>query len=372
MEIKAAVLREFRKPIAIEAIELAPPKEKEVLIKTRYTGFCHSDLHFIQGTFSDFPLPLVLGHEASGVVEDVGPGVTSLKKGDHVVPVWMIPCGVCSECRSGRGFLCIESDRIHRTGSLLDGTSRLTDSGGKRCSHQTFVSGFAEYMVVPEKGAIKIREDMPLDQACLLGCCMPTGFASAYNAADIKPGDSAAIWGMGGVGLNVVRGARLRGANPIIGVDLEGSKETIAREFGVTHFINSSKNDPVPIIKEITGDGVRFAFEAVGDLGAYFQAWWSLGHWGRLVHIGVIEPGSKVKTDLPIGLAPLHGISVQGALYGLIDTLRDVPTFADMAVRGDLKLDRLITKKFKVDEINDVAEAMERRRIIGRWVCEWD
>ena len=372
MKMKAAVLREINKPVSIEKIELAPPKEKEVLIKTRYTGFCHSDLSFIQGILQ-FPLPLVLGHEASGLVEDVGPGVTSLKKGDHVVPAWMVPCGECPECRSGRGFICTENHRIHAMGGLLDGTSRLTDSKGDRCSHQTLVSGFAEYMVVPEKGAIKIREDMPLDQACFLGCCMPTGFASTYNAADVKPGDSVAIWGMGGVGLNVVRGAKLRGANPIIGVDLEGSKEAIAREFGVTHFINSSKEDPVPIIKEVTGTGAKFTFEAVGDFGAYVQAWWSLGPWGRLVHIGVIKPGTVFKTeDLPIMLAPLHGISMKGALYGFIDTLRDIPAFADMAVRGDLKLDKLITKKFKIEEINDVAEAMNKRQIIGRWVCEWD
>jgi S-(hydroxymethyl)glutathione dehydrogenase/alcohol dehydrogenase len=372
MKMKAAVLREINKPINIETIELAPPKEKEVLVKTRYTGFCHSDLSFIQGILQ-FPLPLVLGHEASGLVEDVGPGVTSLKKGDHVVTAWMVPCGECPECRSGRGFICMENHRIHAMGGLLDGTSRLTDSKGNRCSHQTLVSGFAEYMVVPEKGAIKIREDMPLDQACFLGCCMPTGFAATYNAADIKPGDSVAIWGMGGVGLNVVRGAKLRGANPIIGVDLEVSKEAIAREFGVTHFINSSKQDPVPIIKEVTGMGAKFTFEAVGDFGAYVQAWWSLGPWGRLIHIGVIKPGTVFNTgDLPIMLAPLHGISIKGALYGFIDTHRDIPAFADMAVRGDLKLDKLITKKFKIEEINDVAEAMNKRQIIGRWVCEWD
>ena len=372
MKMKAAVLREFKKPATIEKIELAPPKEKEILVKTRYTSFCHSDLHFMQGSFPTFPLPLVLGHEASGVVEKVGPGVTSLKKGDHVVPTWMIPCGECPECRSGRGFLCIESNRIHGTGGLLDGTSRLTDLKGNQCFHEIFISGFAEYMVIPEKGAIKVREDLPLDQACFLGCCMPTGFGSSYNAADIKPGDSVAIWGMGGVGLNVVRGVKSRGANPIIGVDLEGSKEAIAREFGVTHFINNSKEDPVPIIKKLTGTGAKFVFEAAGDLGAYAQAYWSLGPWGRLVQIGVSKPGATLKADLPITFTPLHCLSLKGVVYGLIDTHRDIPVFADMAVKGDLKLDKLITKKFKVEEINDVAEAMDKRQIIGRWVCEWD
>jgi S-(hydroxymethyl)glutathione dehydrogenase/alcohol dehydrogenase len=372
MKMKAAVLRQFSKPASIEKIELAPPKEREVLVKTRYTSFCHSDLHFMQGSFRDFRLPLVLGHEASGVVEEIGPGVTTLKKGDHVVPTWMIPCGECPECRSGRGFLCINSNRLHGMGGLLDGTPRLTDSNGNPCFHEIFVSGFAEYMVIPEKGAIKVREDLPLDQACFLGCCMPTGFGATYNAADIKPGDSVAIWGMGGVGLNVVRGVKSRGANPIIGVDLEGSKEAIAREFGVTHFINSSKEDPVPVIKGLTGMGAKFVFEAAGDIGAHVQAYWSLGPWGRLVQIGVSKPGAAVKADYPITFTPLHCISLKGAIYGLIDTHRDIPIFADMAAKGELKLDRLITKKFRVEEINDVAEAMDKRQIIGRWVCEWD
>jgi len=372
MKIKAAVLREFNKPVSIEKVELAPPKEKEVLVKTYYTGFCHSDLSFIDGSFSHFPLPMVIGHETSGIVEEVGPGVTSLKKGDHVVPVWMIACGECPECRSGLGFICSENHRIQATGGLLDETSRLTDLNGNRLSHQNFVSGFAEYMVIPEKGAIKIREDLPLDQACFLGCAMPTGFASAYNAANIKPGDPVAIWGLGGIGLNVVNGAKSRGANPIIGVDLEGSKESIAREFGVTHFINNSQEDPVPIIKELTGTGVKFAFEAIGDIGAYIQAWWSLGPWGKLIHIGLVKAGGVVRTeDTPIMFAPLQGMSIQSVLYGFIDTHRDIPTFADMAMRGELKLDKLATKKFKIEEINDVVESMEKRQIIGRWICEW-
>jgi len=240
MKIKAAVLREFNKPVNIEEVDLAPPKEKEVLVKTAYTGFCHSDLHFVRGKVN-FGLPGVIGHEASGVVEDVGPGVTSVKKGDHVVAAWMVACGTCPECVTGQGHICRKSSEIFRSGVLLDRTTRLTDSKGNKLCHQTFVSGFAEYMVVPEAGAIKIRDDMPLDQACFLGCCMPTGFGAVYNAAGVKPGESVAIWGMGGVGLNVVRGSKLRSANPIIGVDLEGSKEAFAREFGVTHFINSSR-----------------------------------------------------------------------------------------------------------------------------------
>ena len=368
MKIKAAVLREYKKPVSIEQIELSPPKEKEVLVKTAYTGFCHSDYNFIAGN-SKFPLPLVLGHEASGVVEDVGPGVTSVKKGDHVVAAWMCPCGTCPECTSGQGHICRKSHEMHGAGALMDMTSRLTDSKGNRLNHEILVSGFAEYMVIPEIGAIKIRDDMPLDQACFLACCVPTGFGAVYNAAGVKPGDSVAIWGMGGVGLNVVRGAKLRSAYPIIGVDLEGSKEVIAREFGVTHFINNSKQDPVPMILELTGGGAKFCFEAIGDPGAITQAFWALGLGGKLVQIGLTA--DEAITGLPLAFAPVHCKSVVGTLYGNIRTHEDIPTFADMAMKGDFNLAKLISNKFKVEEINRVVESMEKRQIIGRWICEW-
>jgi S-(hydroxymethyl)glutathione dehydrogenase/alcohol dehydrogenase len=368
MKIKAAILREYNKPVTIEQIELAPPKEKEVLVKTAFTGFCHSDFSFIIGSFK-FPLPLVLGHEASGVVEEVGPGVTTLKKGDHVVAAWMCPCGTCPECVSGHGHICRKSHEVHAAGTLLDMTSRLTDSKGGRLNHQTLVSGFAEYMVLPEIGAIKIRKDMPLDQASFLGCCLPTGFGAVYNAAGVKPGESVAIWGMGGVGLNVVQGAKLRSANPIIGVDLEGSKEAIAREFGATHFINSSKQDPVPIIQELTGGGANYCFEAIGDPGAIVQASWSLGLGGKLVQIGITR--QEAMTGLPLAFTPVHCKSVVGTLYGNIRTHVDIPAFADMAMKGDFKLDKLMTKKFKIEDINQVIETMKKNQIIGRWVCEW-
>jgi Zn-dependent alcohol dehydrogenase len=368
MKIKAAVLREFNTPVSIEEVELAPPKEEEVLVKTFYTGFCRSDLSFIEGKVN-FGLPSVIGHEASGIVEDIGSGVTSLKKGDHVVGTWMIPCGHCPECTSGQGHICRKSSEIFRTGMLLDKTSRLTDSKGVTLCHQTFVSGFAEYMVIPEAGAIKIRDDMPLDQACFLGCCLPTGFGAVYNAARVKPGESVAIWGMGGVGLNVVRGARLRSANPIIGVDLEASKEAIAREFGATHFIDNSKKDPVPIIQELTEGGANYCFEVIGDPGAVLQASWALGLGGKLLQVGVTPVGSM--TELPLTFFTSHCKSLEGVLYGNIRTHEDIPGFADMAMRGDLMLDKLISKKFKVEEINEVVEAMQKRQIIGRWVCEW-
>ena len=369
MKIKAAVVREYNKPVAVEEIDLALPKANEVLVKTAYTGFCHSDLTMFGGS-GNMPLPWVPGHEAAGVVEDVGPGVTSVTKGDHVVATWMVSCGHCPQCRKGQGQICQTGFALHGLGGLLDGTSRLTDSQGARLNHQTNISGFAEYMVIPEAAAFKLRKDLPLEQACFLGCCLITGFGAVYNAAGVKPADSVAIWGMGGVGLNVVRGAVLRGGNPIIGVDLEGSKESIAREFGVTHFINSSEQDPVPIVKDLTDGGADYCFEVIGDPGAITQAYWALGMGGTLITVGVTP--EKEMTSLPLFYNPLHCKSVKGTLYGNIEPNRDIPVLADMAARGDFKLDRLIGKMFRIEEINDVAEAMKKRQVVGRWVCTWE
>jgi len=371
MKIRAAVLHKPNKPLKVEELELAKPKEKEILIKTAYTGFCHTDLHSIVGN-SPSRLPLVVGHEAAGVVEDVGPGVTRFKKGDHVVPTFMMPCGECETCREGRGYICRRTMGLHAQGGLLDGTSRITDKSGNTYYHHFLISGFSNYIVVPELGSVKIRDDMPLDQACFFACCMPTGYGAVSNAANVKAGDPVSIWGIGGVGLNIVRGARLRGANPLIAIDVEGSKETIAREFGATHFINNSKEDPVPIIKEITDGGVKYAFEAIGDAGAWVQAAWSLRTGGKIVQTGVAPPNSKIEGDWPLRFAAPQCLSTEGVLYGLIDNFRDIPTFVDMAMNGELMLDKLITKKFRIEDINDVVEAMKNRKIQGRWVCEWD
>jgi S-(hydroxymethyl)glutathione dehydrogenase/alcohol dehydrogenase len=369
MKMKAAVCREEKKPLTIEEVHLDPPKRHEVLVKTAYTGFCHSDWSAAAG-YLGFPIPMVLGHEAAGIVEEVGPGVTSLKKGDHVVASWMLTCGKCHQCTSGRGHICSTAHATYTKGGLWDGTSRLRDAKGNQLNHQTFVSGFAEYMVLPEDGAIKIRDDMPLDQACFIGCCMPTGFGAVYNVAQVKPGYSVAVWGMGGVGLNVVRGAKLRSATPIIGVDLEGSKEAIAREFGVTHFINSSKEDPVPKVQELTGGGADYCFEVIGDPGAIVQAYWALGIGGKLIMVGI--PPMEKPVTLPLTLTPPHNKDIIGTLYGNVRTHQDLPKFADMIMRGEyIDLNKLISRKFKLEEINDVNEAMTRREIVGRWVCQF-
>ena len=368
MKMKAAVLREHN-TLTIEEVHLDFPKENEVLVKTSYTALCHSDLSMITGDIP-FPMPLVVGHEASGIVEDVGPGVTTLKKGDHIVAAWMLPCWKCPECRSGRPYICRMTDELNGAGGLADKTSRLTDEKGNRLNHELLVSGFAEYMVLPEDGAVKIRDDLPLDHACLLSCCAPTGFGAVYNGAGVKPGESVAIWGMGGVGLNVVNGARLRSAYPIIGVDINKEKEEIARKFGVTHFIDNSKDDPVPIIREITEGGANYCFEAIGEPGAITQAYWALGIGCKLITIGV-TPMEKL-TELPLAFNPLHCKVIEGIIYGNIQPHRDIPKFANMAMMGELPMDKLISRKFRIEEINEAVEAMKKNAIVGRWVCEWD
>jgi S-(hydroxymethyl)glutathione dehydrogenase/alcohol dehydrogenase len=235
----------------------------------------------------------------------------------------------------------------------------------------TFVSGFAEYMVIPEEGAIKMRKDMPMEQACLMGCCMPTGYGAVFNTAQVKPGDTVAVWGVGGIGLNVIRGAYLRGADPIIAVDLEGDKEAIAREFGATHFIDNSKEDPVPLIQELTDGGVDFVFEATGDVGAIKQVYWAMGIGGKQIQIGIHDYRETIPMSL--SFTPPHNRDIIGTLYGGVHVHKDIPAFADLIMNGRyIDLDKLISKKFTLVELNDVHQAMTERKIKGRWVCVFD
>ena len=369
MKMKAAVCRAYDQPITIEEVELAPPKEGEVLVKTRFTGWCKSDFVVVSGRIK-MNLPVVIGHEASGVVVEKGPGVTMLDVGDHVAASWSSSCGKCKMCVTGRETLCLTYTPLIGQGSLLDGTSRLTDAQGNRLGHDFFVSGFAEYMVIPERNAIRMRKDLPLDQACFLGCCMPTGFGAVYNTAQVKPGESVAVWGAGGVGLNVIQGAKLRGANPIIVVDLEASKEAIAREFGATHFIDSSIEDPVPKVQEITKGGADVIFEASGEGGAIAQLYWAMGVGGRHIQIGVHSADEKVVMNFTF--TPGSHRQMIGCNYGDIHLHQDLPVFADMIMDGKYNLSKLISRRFRLEEINEAYQATKERRTIGRWVCVFD
>lgn len=369
MKVKAAVLRGINEPYRIEELELAPPKEKEVLVKYAYTGYCHSDLSIKQGGIIE-TMPKVVGHECAGVVEAVGPNVTKAQVGDHVVSTWMVPCGQCPTCREGFGNVCMGNFENFAAGVLLDGTSRYTDKDGKTVQHNSFVSGFSSYSVVPEDGVIPIRKDFPLEYAALMACCIPTGWGTVANIAKVRPGDSVAVWGMGGVGLNILRAAKMRQANPLIAVDIQPEREAIAREFGATHFICNDGIDPVPIIQDLTGGGADVIFEAIGNPGAIVQAWWALAALGKLVIAGVMRHDEAA--ELPLQLLPFHQKSILGGLYGSISTHNDIPKLVDLAMTGEMKLDKLVAGKFKLEDINDIAEKMAKRQLTGRWVCEWD
>jgi S-(hydroxymethyl)glutathione dehydrogenase / alcohol dehydrogenase len=370
MKMKAAVVRKPGGPINIEEVNLAPPKAGEILVKTKFCGYCHSDWAAVEDWLG-FTLPLVIGHEASGVVVDVGPGCKRIQPGDHVSACWAVSCGTCKMCVSGRESICPTNREFIAAGTLLDGTTRLTGADGEAIHLMTFVGGFAEYLVIPEQGAIKMRKDMPLEHACLMGCCMPTGYGAVFNTAKVKPGDSVAVWGCGGIGLNVIRGAYLRGANPIIAVDLMGEKESLARQFGATHFIDNSKVDPVPIVQELTGGGVDFVFEATGDTGAIRQVYWAMGIGGKQIQIGI----HNYRETIPMSLSftPPHNRDIIGTLYGDVHIHKDIPAFADLVMTGRyMDLDKLIGKRFRLDDINDVHQAMTDHKIMGRWVCEFD
>lgn len=371
MKTKAAVTRMWNEPMTIEELELEGPKEQEVLVKVAHTGFCHSDLSGWKGIYGFDVLPVVLGHETAGIVQEVGPGVTHVKPGDHVVSCWQAPCGRCENCVSGNTHICENLLPTLGSGKLLDGTARFRDTDGSEINHALYVSGFSEYIVSPASASVKIPDELPLDQACLLGCAVGTGWGAVHRSARVQAGEAVAIWGMGGIGLNIVQGARLAGANPIIAVDLEGSKEEIARSMGATHFINSSENDPVPIIRgELTGGrGVHFVFEAIGDPGAYLQSFFTLRTGGRLMAVGV--PSCRDMVSFPLFMAPFQANKIEGVLFGSLRHQIDIPRLADMALRGDLRLDKLVTKHCKLEEINDVVDAMEKRQIVGRWVFDF-
>ncbi len=370
MKIRGAVLREFGKGYTIEELELEPPHANEVLVKYAYTGYCHSDLSVATGRIK-MTLPMAVGHECAGVVEAVGENVTRVKVGDHVASTWMIPCGDCPQCRTGHGNICEVNMAHFVAGTMLDGTSRIRDAKGDPVYHGNFVSGFSSHAVVPDSGVVAVRKDFPLEWAALMSCCIPTGWGSVTNVAKVQPGEAVAVWGMGGVGLNIVRAARARQANPLIAVDLEASRESLAREMGATHFICNSGVDPIPVIQEITGGrGVAVAFEAIGDAGAIEQAWWALGFRGRLAAIGVMP--DEQKAQLPLQLMTFHEKVIMGGLYGSISTHDDIPKLADLAMTGEMKLDKLVAGKFKLEQVNDIAEQMEKRQLNGRWVCEWD
>lgn len=352
--MRAAVLYAWNEPFKIENVELEEPRHGEVMVRLVASGVCHSDLSIQRGILPMIT-PLILGHEGAGVVEKIGPGVTSVAPGDHVVLCWMYPCGRCRECGRGRPNHCqvAMDSMVQRV--MYDGTTRFR-VGGQEMPH--WVGSFAEYTVLPEQGVVKIRSDAPLDKVCLVGCAVMTGVGAVINTAKVEPGDSVAVYGVGGVGLNVIQGAVLAGAYPIIAVDLVPRKLELAKEFGATHTVDASQGDPQSGIRHITdGRGVDYAFEVIGNPEVMAKAFTSLARGGKAVIVGAPALGSEL-TISAFSLS-MEEKGIIGSLYGSPRLAYDMPRLVDLYMAGRLKLDQLITRTFPLDGINEALAAME-------------
>ncbi len=360
MKARAAVLHEAGQKLDVREVDVQDPRPGEVLIRMAAGGICHSDLHVMQGKLTA-QLPAVLGHEGSGVVAAVGAGVTSVKPGDHVLPLWRLSCGECEYCTNGRPALCAAGMQIRMTGRLADGTSRFS-LGGKEIKHFAGVSTFSEYSVVPAPAVLKIPSDIPLDRAALLGCAVITGVGAVFNCARVRPGSSVAVFGAGGVGLNVVQGAAIAGAQMIIAVDLLERKLEFARQFGATHTVNAAAADPVEQVRALTGGrGVDYAFEVVGTPKTVRQAYDALAKRGMAVAVGVSPTAAEV--SVPLLPMVFEERVLTGSMYGSASPKTDIPKLITLYRAGRLKLDELLTRTYPFEQINAAYEALERGEV---------
>ena len=347
MQMDAAVLWEPGGPVEVRQIELAPPGEGEILVRIAACGVCASDLHVVDGDLPE-PLPLVLGHEASGVVVEVGPGVERPAAGDHVVLALVPSCGECAACRAGRRNFCERGVVMAATGTLADGTSRLS-AGGTRLHHFNSVSSFAEYAVVPHSVAVPIRRDVPLDVAALVGCAVLTGYGAVVRTAGVEEGASVAVWGCGGVGLNAVQAARLAGARPIVAVDTRPETLALAERLGATHGVPAgSTADVAAAVRDLTGGGVDYAFEAIGREATIRQAWEALRPGGTAVVLGLPPKGSTLTIDT---WGFINEKTLKGSFLGSARIDEDVPRIVELYASGELKLDELVSSRIPLAEL---------------------
>jgi S-(hydroxymethyl)glutathione dehydrogenase/alcohol dehydrogenase len=352
--MKAAVLRELKKPLAIEDVEIDNPKSHEVLIRTAAVGVCHSDLHYIEGLYK-MPLPAVLGHESAGVVENVGSEVRYVKPGDHVITCLSVFCGHCEFCTTGRPFSCENPE----TGRQKEEPPRLVQ-GGKKMRQFFNLSSFAEQMLIHEHALVKIRDDMPLDRAALIGCAVTTGFGAVINTAKIEVGSTVAVIGCGGVGLSAINGAAIAGAGRIIAVDIKGSKLNLARHFGATDVINAADGDPVAAIKDLTGGGVHYSFEALGLKSTAEQAFRMLRTSGTATIIGMVPEGQTIEVD---AADLLYDKKLQGSNMGSNRFRVDMPRYVNFYLDGKLKLDDMISRRIGLAQINEAFDEMKRGEV---------
>ena len=352
--MKAAVLREVRTPLQIEDVQINKPGPHEVLIRTAAAGVCHSDLHFIEGLYPH-PLPAVLGHESAGVVEMVGSEVRTVKVGDHVITCLSAFCGHCDQCLTGHMSLC-QSPETKRG---PDDEPRLSSAAGPMLQYLN-LSSFAEQMLIHEHACVAVRKDMPLDRAALIGCGVMTGVGAVFHTAAVRPGETVAVIGCGGIGLAAINGAAIAGAGRIIAIDMSKSKDNMARHFGATDFICAAETDPVKEVLEMTKGGVHYSFEAVGLKKTTEQAFNMLRRGGTATIIGMIPVGQMV--ELP-GPAFLGEKKIQGSAMGSNHFPVDMPRLVDMYMSGKLKLDDMISRRVKLAEVNDAFAEMKRGEI---------
>ena len=358
MEIRAAVARAAGKPLTIETIRLDGPRAGEVLVEIKATGVCHTDAYTLSGADPEGLFPAVLGHEGAGVVVEVGAGVTSVKPGDHVIPLYTPECRQCKFCLSGRTNLCQAIRATQGQGLMPDGTSRFSDASGAELRHYMGTSTFANYTVLPEIAVAKIREDAPFAAACLLGCGVTTGIGAVLFTAKVRPGDNVVVFGLGGVGLSVVQGARIAGAGRIVGVDLNPGKQALAERMGMTHYVNPAEvgGELVPHLIELTDGGADFSFECIGNVRTMRDALECCHKgWGQSVIIGVAGAGQEIATR-PFQL--VTGRVWRGCAFGGARGRSDVPKLVDWYMEGKIQIDPLITHRRPLAAINEAFDLM--------------
>jgi S-(hydroxymethyl)glutathione dehydrogenase/alcohol dehydrogenase len=363
MKVKAAVAHKAGAPLTIETVDLEGPRAGEVLVEIKATGICHTDEFTLSGADPEGLFPAILGHEGAGIVVDIGAGVKSLKKDDHVIPLYVPECRECEYCVSGKTNLCQAIRVTQGQGLMPDGTSRFS-IGGKKLLHYMGTSTFSNYTVVPEIALAKIREDAPFDKVCYIGCGVTTGIGAVINTAQVEAGANVVVFGLGGIGLNVVQGARLAGANMIVGVDLNPSRRALAEKFGMTHFVNPKEveGDLVAHLVNLTRGGADYSFECIGNVDVMRQALECCHKgWGVSVIIGVAAAGKEISTR-PFQL--VTGRVWKGTAFGGAKGRRDVPRIVDWYMDGKINIDDLITHTLHLEDINKGFDLMHEGKSI--------
>jgi len=363
MKTRAAVAYEKGKPLVVETVDLEGPKAGEVLVELKATGVCHTDEFTRSGADPEGLFPVIFGHEGAGIVQEVGPGVTSVAPGDHVILLYTPECRACKSCLSRKTNLCTAIRATQGQGLMPDGTSRFS-IGGKKIHHYMGCSTFANHTVLPEIALAKVRKDAPFDKICYIGCGVTTGVGAVLFTAKVEPGANVVVFGLGGIGLNVVQGARLAGADKIVGVDLNPERESIARQFGLTHFVNPARlgKDLVPYLVELTDGGADYSFECVGNTTLMRQALECCHRgWGESIIIGVAGAGQEISTR-PFQL--VTGRVWKGTAFGGARGRTDVPKLVDWYMNKKIAIDPLITHTLPLERINEAFDLMHEGKSI--------